>query len=162
MQRPFENILVYVDGSEESIAAAMYAIIVAKTTGARLTAMYVINTRALQDLVKARIFLQVEQEEYHHDLEADADRYLKHVEKLAEQKNQPITLVKLSGTVHTEIKEYVKNENIDLLVLGGIGQIRSRRDEFLNEAERAMRSTPCPVLLVNDEDEVWDRFDALD
>ena len=161
MERPFENILVYVDGSEESIAAAMYAIIMAKTTGAKLTAMYVINTSALQDLVKARIFLQVEQQEYQHDLEIDADRYLKYVSKMAKEKNQPIELVKVSGTVHKEIKIYAKKEKIDLLVLGGIGQIRSRRDEFFNEAERAMRASSCPVLLVNDDEEIWDKFDAL-
>jgi len=161
MKGPFEKILVYLDGSEESIAAAMYAIILAKTTGAELTAIYVVNTRALQDLVKARIFLQVEEQEYHRDLEADADRYLKHVEKLAAGKDLTIRQVKVSGTVHREIKDYIKDQGMDLLVLGGIGQIRSRRDEFLNETERAMRGAPCPVLIVNDEEKVWDLFDSL-
>ncbi|MDR1894662.1 MAG: universal stress protein [Spirochaetales bacterium] len=161
MERPFENILVYINGSEESLAAGMAAIIMAKTTGAGLTAMYVVNTRALSDLVSARIFLPMEQEEYRRDLEADGDRYLRHVEKLAQEKDQKITLCKISGSVQNEIKDHIKKNNIDLLVLGGIGGIRSRRDEFLNEAERVMRSSPCPVLLINDDEFIWDRFESL-
>lgn len=161
MKGPFDKILVYLDGSEESVSAAMYAVVLAKSTGAELTALYVVNTRALQDLVKARIFLQIEEEEYHHDLDADAERYLKHVGKLAAEKDLPVNLVKVSGTVHREIKDYIKNEDIDLLVLGGISQIRSRRDEFLNETERAMRGATCPVLIVNDEEKVWDIFDTF-
>ncbi|MBI9103656.1 MAG: universal stress protein [Spirochaetales bacterium] len=161
MSGPINKILVYVDGSEESVSASMYAIALAKTTGAAITAVYVVNTRALQDLVKARIFLEVEQEEYHRDLDADAERYLNHVQKLADQKVVPLKTVKVSGTVHREIKNMIKEDEFDLLVLGGIGQIRSRRDEFLNESERAMRSAPCPVIVVKDEDRVWDMFESL-
>ena len=87
MNGPINNILVYIDGTEASISAAMYAIALSKSTGASLTALYVINTKALNDLVKARIFLAEEEIEYHQDLEKDAERYLNHVKKLAEQKD---------------------------------------------------------------------------
>lgn len=161
MNGPFEKIVVYVDGSEASITAAMYAVVLAKNSGAALTALYVINTRALQDLVAARIFLEVEQDEYHHDLEADADRYLNHVKKLGEQKGIIVETITASGTVHREIKSQVKDSDADLLVVGGISQIRSRRDEIMNETERAMRSVHCPVLIVKDEDKTWDLFESL-
>ena len=35
MSAPFDDILVYLDGSEGSMAASMYAILLAKETGAR-------------------------------------------------------------------------------------------------------------------------------
>ena len=108
MNSPVTKILVYVDGTEASINAAMYAIALAKSTGASLTALYVVNTRALNDLVKARIFLKEEEDEYHLDLEQDAERYLNHVRKLAEQKEVPIKTKNLSGTIHREIKNEVK------------------------------------------------------
>ncbi len=60
MTEPFKHMLVYLDGSEDSVTAAMAAIALAKRLDASLTAMYVVNTRALQDLVKARIFLDME------------------------------------------------------------------------------------------------------
>lgn len=161
MNEPFKRILVYLDGSEDSVTAAMAAVILASRLGATLTAMYVVNTRALQDLVKARIFLDIEEQEYRRDIEGDAQRYLNHVERLGEQKGVPVIPVKASGTVHTEVKRYVQEQKIDLLVLGGISEIHSRRDELLSEVDRMMRTSPCPVLVVRDNDSVWDMFESL-
>jgi nucleotide-binding universal stress UspA family protein len=161
MSKPFERILVYVDGSEESVAAAQYGVCLAKMTGAELHALYVINTRALDDLVKATLFLLEEQEEYQMDLEADSERYLQHVSKMAGAKNLDIVVKKASGKVQSEIKNYVKENDIDILLLGEISHARSRRDEFYNESERAMRSVPCSVLIVKDPDKIWDLYEAL-
>lgn len=161
MKKPIEQMLVYIDGTEESITAAQYGICLSKYTGAGLTALYIVNTRALDELVRTKIFLQVEQEEYRTDLEADAERYLNHVQKLAQSKNVEIKTEKCNGNVPTEVKRIVKEQDIDLLLLGEISHVRSRRDEFYNEAERAMRSVPCPVLIVKDPDMVWDMFEEL-
>jgi len=161
MSKPFERIMVYVDGSEESINAAQYGVCLAKLTDAQLHALYVINTRALDDLVKARIFLQEEQEEYRMDLETDSERYLQHVSKMAAEKGVNIITKKTSGNVHSEIKKYIKETEIDLLLLGEISHVRSRRDEFYNESERAMRSAPCSVLIVKDPDKVWELYENL-
>ncbi|PIE04867.1 MAG: universal stress protein UspA [Spirochaetales bacterium] len=162
MNGPITKILVYIDGSEASITAAMYAIALAKTTGAALSALYVVNTRALDDLVNARIFLQTEEDEYRHDIEKDAERYLAHVKRMGEEKHLPVELLSKSGTVHREIKSVLKEGRYDLLVLGGISQVRSRRDEFFNETDRALRSSPCPVVVVNDKDDnIWDIFESL-
>ncbi len=161
MNGPINKILVYIDGTESSISAAMYAVALSKTTGASLTALYVINTKALNDLVKARIFLAEEEAEYHRDLEQDAERYLNHVRKLAEQKNIVISTKSLSGTIHREIKAEVQENKYDLLVLGGLSNIRSRRDEFFNETDRAMRSVSCPVLVIRDEESAWDIFESI-
>jgi nucleotide-binding universal stress UspA family protein len=160
MAGPIRNILVYVDGTEESVTAAQYAILLAKSTEADLHAAYVINTRALNDLVKARIFLREEQEEYQHDIEADADKYLNHIEALSSQRGVEIGLIKASGSVNQEIKRIVKEQDVDLLVLGELSHVRSRRDEFYNEAERAMRGVKCSVLIVKDEDRVYDLFET--
>lgn len=155
------NILVYIDGSEESITAAEYAICIAAETRASLHALYVVNTRALQDLLRARIFIQSEQEEYARDLEEDAERYLNHVEQLASAKGMALTRRKVSGSINTEIKKAVRELDIDLLVVGALPRIQSRRDEIYNEAERAIRSVDCSVLIAKDEDHIWSIYEAL-
>ena len=160
MHGPIERILVYIDGTEESITAAQYAVLLSQSTGATLMAIYIVNTRALNDLVKTRIFLKEEQEEYRMDIEADADRYLNHVKDIAQKKGVAITTVKKSGNIHQEIKTIVEEHNIDLLVIGELSQIKSRRDEFYNESERAMRRVRCSVLVVKDEDRVWDLYET--
>jgi nucleotide-binding universal stress UspA family protein len=156
-----EKIMVYIDGTEGSITAAQYAMSLARSIGATLKAFYVINTKALTDLVKARIFLEAEQVEYAHDLESDAERYLNHVRDLAQHKGIPIITESAKGNVHQEIVNKVKEDDIDLLIIGELSHIRSRRDEFYDETERAMRAVPCSVLVVKDEDRVWELFDAL-
>lgn len=161
MEGPIRNILVYIDGTEEAITAAQYAVVLAQATGAQLHALYVINTRALSDLVKARIFLDSEEDEYHRDLEADAERYLKHVSKLGSRKGIEVHSQQRSGTVHQEIKKVIEELDADLLMIGELSHIRSRRDEFYHETERAMRLVQCSVLMVKDEERVWDLYDAL-
>lgn len=158
MDCPIRRILVYIDGTEQAITAAQYAVLLAGSAGADLTALYVVNTRALDDLVRTRIFLQAEEKEYEHDLEADAERYLNHVRELAHRKGVAVEAISARGTVHQEIRRVVTEKKIDLLVMGELSRIRSRRDEFYNEAERAMRTVPCAVLIVRDEDRVWDLF----
>jgi len=161
MNGPIKKILVYVDGTESSITAAQYAVVLSRATGAQLAALYVVNTRALEDLLKARIFIKAEEEEYKRDLEADANRYLNHVQSLARKKGLTLEVVSVSGSVQQEIKKYVQENEIDLLVIGELSHVRSRRDEFYNEAERAMRSVSCSVLIVKDEDRVWELYDTL-
>jgi nucleotide-binding universal stress UspA family protein len=156
-----DRILIYIDGSEESVAAVQYGICMAKNTGAELFAAYVVNTRALNDLVKARIFLDIEEEEYKRDLDADADRYLNHAKKLAKAKEQNIEVFSEKGSVHEILKDLVDKHRIDLLIIGELPQIRSRRDEFFSETERAMRSVSCSVLIVKNEDRVWDKYEIL-
>jgi len=160
MAVPFKHIVVYIDGLESSMTAIMYAIKLAKEHDSSLTAVYVINTKALSELVKAGIFVAVERDEYQKDLILDADRYLHHAERLAEQKDLAIETVKLEGTVHVVVKELLKEKQADLLVLGGITDIRSRREELASETDRMMRTAPCPVLIVRDDDDIWFEFEA--
>lgn len=161
MSSPIKKIMVYIDGTEESITAAQYAICLASFSGAELIACYVINTRAMEDLLRARIFLKDEQVEYAHDMEADAERYLNYVNELAVKKGVTVRQKCSKGTVHKEIVEAIVEEKIDLLVIGELSRIRSRRDEFYDETERAMRAAGCSVLIVKDEDRVWEMYESL-
>jgi nucleotide-binding universal stress UspA family protein len=158
---PIEKMMVYIDGTEQSITAAQYALCLARLTGAHLIALYVIDTKALEDLVKARIFLREEQMDYERDLKEDSKRYLNHVRELALQKGIQVETKSVMGRVHREIVREIKEERIDLLIIGELSRIKSRRDEFYDETERAMRSAPCSVLIVKDEDRVWELFESL-
>ncbi len=159
MSEPIKNIMVYLDGSEQSITAAQYAIILSKETQALLTGIYVVNTRALNDLVKSHIFIKSEQDEYHTDLESDADKYLDYFKELAVKKGVTVNTIKESGSVQTIVKDIIKKQNIDLLIIGELSRIRSRRDEFFTDSEKIMRLVTCSVLIVKDEDLVDDIYE---
>lgn len=162
MDGPIARIMVYVDGSEESISAAEYAIALSRRTGAELTAAFVVNTRALSELRRTRIFLESEAQEYLQDIERDCRRYLDLVRNLAESKGVTIETFPRTGNVHEEMRRLVKEQHIDLLCIGDIGDIRSRRDEMYDEADRTFRGVPCSVLVVREADRVADIFDAIE
>jgi nucleotide-binding universal stress UspA family protein len=158
---PITKIMAYIDGTEQSITAAQYAICLAASSGAELIAQYVVNTKAVEDLLKARIFLQDEQIEYERDMEADATRYLDYVGNLAAKKGVSIIKKHSKGNVHKVIVDAVRENNVDLLIIGELSRIGSRRDEFYDESEQAMRGVPCSVLIVKDQERVWNMYEAL-
>ncbi len=157
-----KKIMVCIDGTEQSVTAAQYAICLASNTGAELIAHYVINTRAVGDLLKARIFLEDEQVEYERDMETDAERYLNYVNEFAEKKGVSLVKKCSKGSVHGEIANSVKEEEIDLVVIGELPKIRSRRNEFFGESERIVHSVACSVLIVKDEDRVWEMYESME
>ncbi len=159
MSAPFDDILVYLDGSEGSMAASMYAILLAKETGARLHGVYVINTKALGDLVKAHVFISSERAEFLEELKADARRHVRHLEKIAAMKELPVETEILEGSPSAEVLKYIRANSIDVLVIGQLNMIRSRREELANENERMLRSVPCPVFVAKDNDEIWNMFE---
>lgn len=161
MIAPFSDILVYLDGSEGSLSAAMYSIMLAKSTNANLHALYVVNTKALGDLLNAHIFIDMEKNEYLEDLVKDSERHLRHMKKLALSKDCEVTVLSVEGAPHTEVMKYIKENNIDLLLLGSINTIHSRREELVSETDRMLRTSPCPVLVVKDDEEIWDKFEEI-
>ncbi len=162
MRAPFSDVLVYLDGSEGSMSAAMYAVMLAKSTGARLHAIYVINTKAITDLVNAHIFVSSEKAEYLADLAKDAHRHLRHIEKLASSKDIEVVTLQSEGSPSAEVIKYIKSSHIDLLVLGAVNVIRSRRDELTSETDRMLRTSPCPVLVTReDDDSIWQMFEEV-
>ena len=158
---PFKTIVAYVDGSEDALSAIMYAILLAQQNDAKLIAASVVNTKALNELVHAGIFVDVERNQYQKELQDDTDRYLRHAHRLAAQKHVEVEAVKLEGTVHAEVTKLLKERGADLLVIGGVTQIRSRREELASETDRMMRTSPCPVLVVKDDEDVWQAFDSM-
>jgi nucleotide-binding universal stress UspA family protein len=161
MDSLINRVLVYIDGSEESVTAARYAICLSKVINAEFMALSIVNKRALDDLVKSRIFLKSEEEEYTAHIERDADRHLQYIKHLALQKGVAVETIKKHGTPCFEIRDEIEKRKIDLLVIGELPSIHSRRDEFFNETERAMRSVHCSVLIVKDEERVGQLYDAL-
>lgn len=157
----FEKILLHVEATERSLAAARYAIVLAKTCGASLHAVYVINEQVLEELFRAKVFLAEEGVDLARDLEADGKRYLAFVARLAAQKDVPLTTELLKGIVHEQVVEKAREMEANLLVLGEIEESVSRRDCFYNESERILSTARCPVLVVKGDEAIRNVYDAL-
>ena len=158
---PLKNILLYIDGSEPSIIAAQYAIILAKKYGSRLRTLYVVNENLLTELLKAKVFVQMEKMDYERDLEEDGKRYLNYVTKLADRKQLKVETVLRKGVVHEEVAREAEEYGCDILMQGELGEVLSLRDSFYEEGERILRKVKCPVMVVRGREKIEGIFDVL-
>ena len=156
------RIMVSIGGNERALLAAQYAVALARLLGAELIAIYVVDTKILGDLLKARIFIRMEEMDYAHDLEEDGRRYLNHVRDLAEAKGVGITTVLEKGEVHTIVTQKARELEAYLLVMGELEAQRSRRDCYFDEGERIFREARCPVLVVKGNEKIRELYDSIE
>ncbi len=149
-----KRILLYVDGSEECVTAAQYAIALAKRIDAELRALYIVNMSLLKELLKARIFVKIEEMDYEQDLTQDGKRYLNYISELARSKGVEIKTELAKGVVNREVIKKIEEWGIDLLVMGELEPVLSRADTFHRENELIFRKAKCSVLIVKDANRV--------
>lgn len=158
---PLGNILLYIDGSESSVLAARMAITMAKVYGSNLRVIYVVNEKLLNELLKAKVFVEVEKMDYERDIENDGKRYLNYVKKLAEGKGVHLDTVLRKGVVYEEVSKEVEEHEADLVIQGELGEVQSLKDSFYEEGERILRKVSCPVMVVRGEDKIEAIFGTL-
>jgi len=161
MAGPIKKILVTIAGAEISILTAKYAICMAKSLGSELYVQYVMNTKALENLLRAKVFVAIEEVEYEKELEEQGSRYLANIKKLAEEKDVDVFTVFSKGIIHDEVVKKANELGIDMLVMGELKEISSRKDSFYDEGERIFREAGCPVLVVKGKDNIEQMYDAL-
>ncbi len=144
------RLLVAISGSEASIDAAKVAIIMAKQYKCELSAVYVVDTATLRQLTLSRIFIQEESAEYQQSLEANGERYLSYIEELAESKGVSIDTELRHGAVCTEILNFAKEREIDLIILGGYEKGRNPRDIISHSHREVLVNSRCSVYIVKE------------
>jgi nucleotide-binding universal stress UspA family protein len=144
------NIVTVLTGSDASILAAKYAIVLAKLYRCRLSAVYVVDTATIRQLTLSKIFIQEESAEYEKSLEANGERYLSFVQELAHAKEVKIETEIRRGAVYTEILRVAEEKKADLIILGGWEKDRSARDIISHAHREIMINAKCSVLLVKE------------
>jgi nucleotide-binding universal stress UspA family protein len=150
MKPLISNIVTVITGSDASILAAKYAIVMSKFYRCRLTALYVVDTATIRQLTLSKIFIQEESQEYEKSLEANGERYLSFVEELARAKGVKVEREIRKGAVYTEVLAAADEIKADLIVLGGWEKDRSARDIISHAHREIMVNAKCSVLLVKE------------
>jgi len=150
MKSPITSILTAVTGSDASIMAAKYAIVLAKLYHCRLGVVYVVDTATIKQLTLSKIFIQTESSEYEKSLEANGQRYLTFVEELADVKGIKVDKFLRKGAVYTEILTVAEECKADLIVMGGWEKNRNALDIIGHSHREIMLNAKCSVLLVKD------------
>jgi nucleotide-binding universal stress UspA family protein len=153
-----KNILVATDFSDPSAVALAYGRDLARSYGAKLHVLHVVEDvmmRYSPEVVVASPVLQK-------DLEAAARRDLEALITDDDRRTLAIIpIVQTSRSAAGGIVEYAREQAIDLIVAGTHG--RSAMKQFLmgSVAERVVRTAPCPVLTVRTHERDFLAPDAL-
>ena len=144
MAERFGHILVPVDFNPASDAALTCARDVAERFGARLTLLHVVTDPGATGYVTPEMYvppsLDTQETLVRNGREA--------LERLAAtlEGRVPLTTEVRIGDVVNEIKDFVRTEQVDLLVMGTHGR-RGLAHLFLGSvAEQMLRTAQCPVL----------------
>jgi len=145
---PLSHILVLVDGTEASFNAADRAIALASSLGARLTALAVVDTDTLRQLLSVKILVDAEMGEFERELRASAKRQLTEVRQRALECRVVVEEVLVTGNVESVVPREVKDRGVDLIALGGFLSSRATRDLVARQRQQIVDHALCPVLLV--------------
>ncbi len=145
---PVNHILVVVDGTEASFRAADRAIDLARALGAQLTAMAVVDTETLRQLLSVKILVDAEMGEFEKELEESARRQLAEIRERALDQKVVIEEVLITGSVETVIPKEVEEREVDLIALGGFPSTKVTRDLVARQRQMIIDRAACPVLVV--------------
>ncbi len=142
----FRNIIVAVDGSRYSDAAALEAIGIAKQCGANLIVISVVpsETESPFDIVHSEMQkgLITDKEQ------ALAEKYIKSVKELAEKEGIKAAGLIYSGRPYEAIINAAKEKKADLIVVGSHGRTGLSRLLMGSVTERVIGLAECAVLVV--------------
>lgn len=152
-----QKIVVAVNGSDQSVHAAMYAILVAKQFNCALKAVYVVDTAALKQLTMTNFFLTDESKKYEENLIHDGNKYLEYIKGLAREKGVNIETQLRSGTPWSEILRASEEFEADTILLGGRAHDSSQLSTVHHDSASAtnieiLASANCNVLVVRQKD----------
>jgi nucleotide-binding universal stress UspA family protein len=143
-----KKILVPCDFSKAAINAYRFALSVAQQSKGVIHLLHIIELPVLHDTVIMPV-LNFEQQLFN-DLKQQADtRFSKIIDKYKTEGVKVITKVQFGG-VSRLIQDYIEKESIDLVLMGSHGATGAREFFIGSNAEKMVRNSPVPVLVLKD------------
>ena len=149
----FERILIATDGSKHSERAAEAGIEMAKLYGSAVTALFVVDIgkeyAPLGDLISKVADDMIAG--IRGNLQKQGDEATKRVEEIAEKAGIAVTKKITEGYPAEDIIQIAEEGDMNLIVMGGIGATGLERFLLGSVADKVVRSSRIPVLVVRKE-----------
>jgi len=148
----FQNVLVMVNGTEASLNAVRYAVLMAKLYRSRVCAVYVVDTATIKQLTINRIFVEEESRQYEQSLSENGNRYLAYVEELGKSKGVRIETELRRGAIWSEVIASADENHIDAILIGGSERDPGDQKEILSSTFKSvLLNARCSVLVVKEK-----------
>ena len=153
-----KNVLVATDFSEPSVVAMAYGRDLARSYGAALHVLHVVEDVLIRYGPEVGIISPSVQV----DLEATARRDLDATITDDDRGTlKVVSAVETHGSIPNGIVDYAKRQQIDLIVVGTHGRGAMKQLLMGSVAERVVRTAPCPVLAVRERERDFIHPDAM-
>lgn len=147
----FKKVLVVINGSQASIQAAQYAILMARLYHCDVKAVYVVDTATLKELTLSKFFIAEESIDYERSLTEDGTKYLNYVDSLAKSKGIKIETELRKGAVWSEVVACAEDMESDVILLGE-HQHGYQKDVVTSSYREIISHANCSVLIVRQKD----------
>ncbi len=145
---PYKHILVWIDGTDSADRACKTAIGMARASRAKVTAVTVVDTETLGTLLKQRLLVMDEMNEFEVELTASAEKYLRNAKDTAAKAGVKMDTVLLKGSAHSAMLAEQSSKSADLIIMGTFNSADIRRDLTARGRQLVVDGAPCHVLLV--------------
>ncbi|MXV61047.1 universal stress protein [Natronorubrum sp. JWXQ-INN-674] len=147
----YDTILIPTDGSEVAENAVDHALDLAAKYDAAIHALYVIDTSAMDVGLGTEQVDRIRQGKYDEmpEVQQRADKATGSVAKRAREQGLEVTESVVAGRPHDRIADYADDHGVDLIVMGSAGRGGVKRVLLGSVAERTLRTTDIPVLVVD-------------
>jgi len=146
------KILLATDGSETSMRAAKNAVSIGKKAGATVTAVYVVDVHRLAQLPGYAAMPGIK-DNLMELMFKEGSEALEEIEDMARDAGVAYERVLAEGDPGEELLKFCRDPGFDLIVLGTIGKSGLKRFLLGSVAEKVVRHSHVPVLVVPAKDE---------
>jgi len=147
-----KKILLATDGSETSMRAAKNAVSIGKKAGATVTAVYVVDVHRLAQLPGYAAMPGIK-DNLMELMFKEGSEALEEIEDMARDAGVAYERVVAEGDPGEELLKLCRDPGFDLMVLGTIGKSGLKRFLLGSVADKVVRHSHVPVLVVPAKDE---------
>jgi len=147
----YEHILIPTDGSEAAESAVEQAVDLAEKYGATVHALYVVDVDATNLSLGTEQVDRIRQGRIDEmpEVKAEAEEATGYVADVANERGVPVEEHVTAGSPARAIRKFVEDEDVDLVVMGSHGRSGLSRVVLGSVAEKVLRRTRVPVLVVD-------------
>ena len=136
----YMNILVPLDGSEDSQKALLQACDLAKNYQANLILVYVIDKPLSLNLLDRKEYLEI--------LRKFGNKVLIKGKQTSKNKGLDVTTIMKEGNITNEIVKLAKNKKCNLIIVGSKGLGATARFFLGSVSNKLANNSPCSILIV--------------
>jgi nucleotide-binding universal stress UspA family protein len=139
----FTNILVPVDGSDNSYRALDAALLFSEKLGSNITAVHVMEQVPITHIGSEKLL-----SEFLEAYKKENQDILSNCSEIATQKGLTLKTLLLQGNPASVILDYSKQEKFDLLIMGSRGMGKFKELILGSVSSKIVHHSPCAVLLI--------------